>query len=451
MTDGPRIFAKQPSARLLGLDHLLNIRGDQLQFYEDMRAGYGDVVRLRLGPYRSYLLFHPDHIEELLTRKWSQFIRFQKLTDVVRQWNGDSLLLAEGDDWRQRRRKVMPSFQTKRLPDYGAMAVAETEKMCETLAQAAVEGSVRFDTDSTMARLTLDIATRTLFGAQPRSNGEEIEHAIQVLSDTAFRESTSPATLPDWVPLPDKHRKKWAMKVMDDLVRELVRERIERGTQGDQRDLLTSLIEQHEGDCDEIRNDVMSLLIAGHETSGALLGWLFACLAQSPPWLAKLQQEIEAVLGMRSPSAADIANLPVLRAVVDETLRLFPPAYTLFLRQAEEDVDLLGVKLRKGDLVQIIPFTTQRDPRFFINPTAFDPARFLTNPSWPQYAYLPFGAGPRVCIGQNFGLMESCLVVATVLQRMMPLATKGFPTPSAKFSLRPLGGLPMTWKIIQKF
>lgn len=451
MTDGPRIIAKQPSARLLGLDHLLKIRRNQLQFYEDMRAAYGDVVRLRLGPYRSHLLYHPDHIEELLTRKWFKFIRFKKLTDVVRQWNGDSLLLAEGDEWRQRRRKVMPSFQTKRLPDYGAMAVAETEKLCGTLSKAAVDGELRIDTDATMARLTLDIATRTLFGAQPRSNGEEIEHAIQVLSDTAFRESTSPSTLPDWVPLPDKHRKKWAMKVMDDLVRGLVRERIERGTHGDQRDLLTSLIEQHDGDFEDVRNDVMSLLIAGHETSGALLGWLFACLAQSSDWLAKLRHEIETVLGPQSPSAADIPNLPVLRAVVDETLRLFPPAYTLFLRQAEEDVDLLGIKLRKGDLVQIVPFTTQRDPRFFINPTTFDPARFLTNPTWPQYAYLPFGAGPRVCIGQNFGLMESCLVVATVLQRMAPLATKGFPNLSAKFSLRPLGGLPMTWKIIQKF
>ena len=436
---------------MLGLDHLLKIRGDQLQFYEDMRATYGDVVRLRLGPYRSHLLFHPDHIEEVLTRKWSKFIRFQKLTDVIRQWNGNSLLLAEGDEWRQRRRKVMPAFQTKRLPDYGAMAVSETEKLCETLGQAAVEGTLRFDTDATMARLTMDIATRTLFGAQPRSNGDEIEKAIQILSDTAFRESTSPASLPDWVPLPDKRRKTWAMKVMDDLVRELVRERIERGTQGDQRDLLASLIEQHDGEFEEIRNDVMSLLIAGHETSGALLSWLFACLAQSPAWLTKLRQEIWDVLGPRMPSAADIAELPVLRAVVDETLRLFPPAYTLFLRQAEEDVDLLGVKLRKGDLVQIVPYTTQRDPRFFINPTAFDPARFLTNPTWPQYAFLPFGAGPRVCIGQNFGLMESCLVVATVLQRMVPLATQDFPTPSAKFSLRPFGGLPMTWKIIQKF
>lgn len=450
MTQSARIGARHPSPHLLGLDHLLKIRRDQLQFYEDMREAYGDVVRLRLGPYRSHLLFHPDHIEELLTRQWSKFIRFKKLTDVIRQWNGDSLLLAEGDEWRQRRRKVMPAFQTKRLPDYGVMAVAETERLCERLAQHEVDGQLRFDTDATMARLSLDIATRTLFGAQPRPNGDEIEQAIGALSDTAFRESTSPATLPDWLPLRAKHRKAWAMDVMDTLVTGLVRERIDRGTQGDQRDLLATLIKEHQGEFTQIRNDVMSLLIAGHETSGALLSWVFACLAHSPEWLEHLRYEITVVIGTRLPRPEDIANLPVLRAVIDETLRLYPPAYTLFLRQAEEDVDLLGISLRKGDLVQIVPFITQRDPRFFAEPAAFNPARFLAEPSWPQYAYLPFGAGPRVCIGQNFGLMENCLVVATMLQHMVPLASGQFPIPSAKFSLRPRGGLPMTWDVIKK-
>jgi len=253
------------------------------------------------------------------------------------------------------------------------------------------------------------------------------------------------------MPLAVKRDKKWAMKTMDDLVMGLVHERIERGADGDQSDLLASLIEQHGGDVEEIRNDVMSLLIAGHETSGALLSWLFACLANAPKWLEKLQQELETVLAAREPTAADLASLPILRAVIDETLRLYPPAYTLFLRQAEEDVDLLGIQVRKGDLVQVVPFITQRDPRFFNNPNAFDPSRFLTKPSWPQYAYLPFGAGPRVCIGQNFGLMEICLVAATLLQRMIPLGLDQHPTPLPKFSLRPLGGLPMTWKIIKKF
>ncbi|UOA26163.1 cytochrome P450 [Pseudosulfitobacter sp. DSM 107133] len=443
----PRSTGTQPAPWLIGIDHLTQLKRDQLGLYARLRATHGDVVRLRLGPYRSHLLFHPDHIEALLTRQWAAFIRFRKLTTVIRQWNGDSLLLAEGDAWRARRRKVMPAFQTRRLPDYGQMAVQQTEQLCAELARRAENGRVTFDTDATMARLTLDIAARTLFGAEPRANGAEIERAIQTLSETAFRESTSPTTLPDWLPMAAKRRKRWAIQVMDDLVSGLVRDRIERGASGDQSDLLSTLIAEHDGDFTEVRNDVMSLLIAGHETSGALLSWLFAALATEAAWLDAVQSELAQVLSGRPPSFEDLAKLPILRATIDETLRLYPPAYTLFLRQATEPVELLDLSLRTGDLVQIIPYLTQRDPRFFDAPDQFDPARFLQPPTWPQFAYLPFGAGPRVCIGQNFGLMEACLVAATVLQRLTPMSLEAMPPPLARFSLRPDGGLPMSWQV----
>ncbi|MGH1575612.1 cytochrome P450 [Planktotalea sp.] len=444
----PRIVQSQPTPYLLGLDHLAQIKRDQLQFYARMRAKHGDVVRLRLGPYRSHLLFHPAHIEELLTRKWDAFIRFEKLTDVVRQWNGDSVLLAEGDEWRARRRKVMPAFQTKRLPHYGQMAVEQAERLGKSIAARAGTTGVQIDTDASMAHLTLDIAMRTLFGAPPCPNGNEVERAIQVLSSTAFRESTSPATLPDWLPLKAKRDKRWAMKVMDDLVSGLVHLRMKRGESGDQDDLLASLIAQHNGIFTDTRNDVMSLLIAGHETSGALLGWLFACLAREPHWLEKVQTELGTALEGRMPSAADIVHLPILRAVIDETLRLFPPAYTLFLRQASKPVDILDVSLKRGDLVQIIPYMTQRDERFFENPDRFDPTRFLGDQTWPKYAYIPFGAGPRVCIGQNFGLMETCLVAATLLSYITPAPMARIPDTHPQFSLRPRDGLNMIWHAV---
>ena len=444
----PYVTGAHPAPWFGGVDHLLRIKRDQLRFYEKMRADYGDAVRLRLGPYRSWLLFHPDHIEALLTRHWASFIRFRKLTSVVRQWNGDSLLLVEGDAWRQRRRKVMPAFQTKRLPAYGQMAVEEADRLCTSLATGAQNGRIEIDTDAVMARLTLDIATRTLFGAAPRENGEEIEQAIQILSETAFRESTSPLVLPDWLPLQAKRRKLWAMQVMDRLVSGLVKERLARGTTGSQDDLLAILIDQHGGDFTETRNDVMSLLIAGHETSGALLSWMFACLATEPEWLQRVSEELALVLGGNCPTPEAVVKLPVLRAVVNETLRLYPPAYTLFLRQAEEPLQLLDLPIRKGDLVQIIPYLTQRDPRFFHDSNRFDPARFLGDASWPQFAYLPFGAGPRVCIGQNFGLLEACLVAATLLQRVQPEPIPIMPEPLPRFSLRPKGGLQMRWRIV---
>lgn len=445
---GPRLTPSNPSSWLLGLDSLLAIRGDQLGFYARMQAKYGDHVTLRLGPYRSHLLFHPDHIEALLARNSNAFIRFRKLTDVVRQWNGNSLLVEEGESWRTRRRKVLPAFQTRRLPAYGQAAALEAEQLCQTLCKGQASDVLKFDTDAVMAKLTLDIATRTLFGAPPRENGFEIERAIQILSDTAFSESTAPVSLPDWLPLKRKRQKLGAMQVMDDLVSGLVRAGMRRDDNTSSNDLLASLIEHHNGNFTDIRDDVMSLLIAGHETSGALLSWLFACLAVFPACLSAVQDELAQVLDGAAPTPEMLSDLPVLQATINETLRLFPPAYTLFLREAAEPVDLLGVKLAKGDLAQIVPFTTHRDPRFFPGPETFDPSRFLKDQTWPQYAYLPFGAGPRVCIGQNFGLMESCLVAATILQRMTPIPMKSMPIPAAKFSLRPAEGLAMNWRLL---
>lgn len=409
-----------------------------------MRARHGDRVRLRLGPYRSWLLFHPDDVERVLVAGAASFIRFRKLTGVIAQWNGDSLIVAEGQRWRDRRRKVQPAFRTARVRDYAATAANHAERLCARFERDAERDEVTVDTDAVMARLTLDIATGTLFGTEPLANGDEVERAIQVLSDTAFHESTAPFVLPDWLPLPSKARKRRAMTLMDQVVGDLVRRRIV-DEPGDRGDLLSMLVEQHRGEHTPVRDDAMSLLIAGHETSGALLSWLFLALVQFPVWRARLIGEV-AALGDRRLGVDDVAALPLLRAVIAEVLRLWPPAYSLFLRQATEDVALDDAVIRAGDLVQIVPFALHRDPRWFDEPDSFDPDRFLRPPSWPAHAYLPFGSGPRVCIGQNFALAEACVVAATILRRWEPVAVPGVPEPNPKFSLRPKGGLPMAWR-----
>jgi enediyne biosynthesis protein E7 len=449
-TPPPDLGKAQPWTALLGIDHLLRIRGNQLTFYRQLRDRHGDAVRLRLGPYRTWILNHPDLIEAVLTRAWASFIRFEKVTNVVKQWNGPSLLLAEGSEWRERRRKVMPAFQSKRMPRYGAAVVDHTHRLVDRWTHdAGSRGEIAIDTDAVMARLTLDIATTTLFGAEPLSNGDEIETAIQVLSDTAFHESTAPFVLPDRLPLPSKRRKLWAMALMDRTVTGLVRRRLDdlaHGDTSDRGDLLSMLVEQHEGDATAIRNDSMSLLIAGHETSGALLSWLFGCLAHNQAELTIVQTELDGVLRGRLPALLDLGALPATTASVEEALRLFPPAYSLFLRQATEDVEVAGLRICKGDNVQIVPFTLHRDPRWYEAPDSFMPSRFRRAATWPQFAYLPFGAGPRVCVGQNFALMEACLAAATILQSWAPAPLVTLPTPSAKFSLRPHGGLQMVWR-----
>lgn len=442
-----RTVATAPSP-LFGLGHVLRLRADQLAFYRDMHTRFGDAVPLRLGPWRSWLLFHPDAIEAVLTQRAASFVRFEPVMRVLAQWNGQSLLVSEGDHWHGRRRKVLPAFASRRLPGYGERIVARAQVLRETWEGAArCAAPPTVDTDRAMAELTLDIAAETLFGERLGDRAAGLGSAVAALSDVAFRESTTLLRLPDWMPLPGKARKRWAMAEMDALVTGIVANRLAAAA-ADRGDLLSMLVEADGADPIAIRDDVMSLLIAGHETSGALLSWASDLLARHPDVLAAVQAELDEVLGHRPPCAADLQGLPFLHAVIAEALRLYPPAYALFPRRAVEDVPVGPMTIRRGDLVQIVPFVTQRDERWFEEPGAFRPARFLGPHAWPRYAYLPFGAGPRVCIGQSFGLLEASLVLATLLQRLSPEpAASDAAVPEAKFSLRPRNGLPQRWRV----
>lgn len=427
---------KGPSPALLGLDTLINIRRDQLGFYADMRARFGDTVPLRLGPYRSWLLFHPDQIEVVLASKAKKFIRFERMMKVLRQWNGESLFIAEGQSWHDRRRKVLPAFAQKKMPAYEAVFQQVAQDWVKHLSEKAdTEGNLHLDADDIFAQIALDIALRTLFGGGFSEGMDQVSEHIKVLSKVAFRECASPFTLPDYLPLPGKREKKAAMAFMRDLVRGLVEDRL-KGHAGD--DLLQVLIETHVGDKQEICDDAMSLLIAGHETSGAALSWIFALLADHPAALSKCQNEVA--------RTNEVHEMNYLRAVVDEALRLYPPGYTLFLRQATEDVDIAGTAVKKGDLLQIIPYMTGRDPRFFVEPNQFRPERFLTEPTWPFFANIPFSAGPRACTGHQFALKEVSIIAAELLRAFQPRLSGAFPAPEPKFSLRPQNGLPMIWE-----
>jgi cytochrome P450 len=432
--------AAAPS-RFFGLEHLLRLRTDQLAFYRDMQAQHGDAVHLRLGPWHSWLLFHPHAVETVLATRATSFVRFEPVMRVLAQWNGESLLVSEGERWHARRRKVLPAFATRRLPGYAERIVERTLALRGEW--EAAEAPI-IDTDREMVALTLEIAADTLFGEALGARAQAIGQAVAVLSDVAFRESTSPLVLPDWMPLPGKARKRQAIADMDALVRGIVATRMALPTT-DRGDLLSMLIEA-ETDAVAVRDEVMTLLIAGHETGGALISWSCDLLARHPDELAVVQGELDQALAGELPGAADLERLPILRAVVSEALRLYPPAYGLFPRRALEDVAVGDVTIRRGDLVQLIPFVTQRDPRWFEAPEDFRPSRFRFAPPWPRYAYFPFGAGPRVCIGQAFGLLEASLVLATLLQRLSPEPAALQAVPEAKFSLRPKGGLPQRWR-----
>ncbi len=266
------------------------------------------------------------------------------------------------------------------------------------------------------------------------------------LSELAFHESTSAFTLPDWLPLPSKRKKRAVISTMRDAIHRIVSHRLS-SNHTDQGDLLSMLIEHHEGNRIAIEEDSMSLLIAGHETSGATLTWLFILLAQHPEILRQVQNELDAVTQGNTVDFNTLAQLPYLTAVTQEAMRLYPAAYALFCRRATLSVELgNGIHIRKGDLVQLMPYITHRDARWFENAGVFKPERFLSEQSWPRYAYIPFGAGPRVCIGQSFGFMEVLLTAATLLQTLEPQMPTQTPVPSPRFSLRPESGFQLTWQ-----
>ena len=304
-----------------------------------------------------------------------------------------------------------------------------------------------------MTALTLNIASKTLFGADVSDQTARLGEAVAFLSDEAVRELQEPLTLPRWFPAARVRRKWEAIELIDRTTRDIIAER--RASGEDRGDLLSMLLRavDDEGDGagmtdEQARDEAVTLFLAGHDTSAAALTWVFYHLARNADVRARVERELD-TLGGALPTMADLRRLPFLEMVVKETLRLNPPAVGLFPRQAKEDVEIGGYRVRRGEQVQLLSFITQRDPRWFPAPEQFDPERFAPGrvEEIPTHAYFPFGAGPRVCIGRQFALVELSLVAATLLQSLSVHTLPGAAEADlhARLSLRPEGGLRLRW------
>jgi cytochrome P450 len=439
----------------LGLDLLPRVRRDLLGFYTSLHQTYGDAVRVRLGPYVQHLFFHPDQVKEVLVTRADSFVKIKRARQVLSQWDGNGLVLSEGAFWQRQRRLMQPAFHNDRVRRYGDAMVEITARLRDGWhAEAARRGHLDVDTNEAMTALTLNIASETLVGADISDRASRLGEAIALLSDVAVREFQEPVTLPRWLPT-QRVRRKWeAIGLLDATIRDIIRER-RASPEGDRGDLLSMLLEaaddEHDGGRmtdEQVRDETITLFLAGHDTSAAGLTWLWHNLARHPEMLGRAQREVDA-LGSRPPTAADLKRLPYLDAVLKETLRLHPPAIGVFTREATRDVEIGGYRLRRGHQVQLLSFVTQRDPRWFPEPERFDPGRFSPGRAEqiPQYAYFPFGAGPRVCIGRQFALTEMLLVAATMLQTLSVAPRPGAPPVELlpHLSLRPKGGLPLRW------
>jgi cytochrome P450 len=376
---------------------------------------------------------------------------------VLRQWSGESVLIAEGDKWLRKRRLVQPALQPKRLAGYLPAMWTEALKQCDRWQAplaAAKEETITLDVQPPMNGLTLNVVAQTMFANDLGAEAAAIGAAVATLSEIGAEELSSAFTLPRWVPTAHNRRKNAAIGVIDRIVRRMIAEHERAAAPG--TDLLSALLTHIETDPDgtrhqlareEIRDEVTTLLLAGHDTTAAGLTWTLYHLAANPEIQDGVRQEVDGVLGQRSATLDDIGHLKLLDRVVKESLRLRPPGIGVFVRQAVEDVEIGGWQLRKGALAGAYTWVVHRDHRWFPEPERFDPDRFLPErfAQLPLGSYFPFGAGPRMCIGMGMATLEIQAVVAAFLQRFRFAVPAGVapPRPIGQLSLRPESGMPL--------
>lgn len=435
----------------------LTVLRDPLRSFLEATRAYGDVVKFKLGPFDYVLLNSAEGVKHLLIDQAKNYVKSRSY-DGLRLVLGEGLVTSEGDYWRKQRKLSQPAFHKERLAAFAAMMVSDTRSMLDRWTR---EGATEVDMHEEMMRLTYRIVARTLCGVDvdpeagaartsAHAMGEAIATALRFANDYA----ESLVRLPLWWPSPAHFRFRRAAKVLDELVLGIIDER-RRNPDGARGDLLELLMAARYDDGTgmtdrQLRDEVMTIVLAGHETTATALTWTWTLLSQHPDVARKLQAEVDAVLGDRIPTFEDVPKLRYVAMVVQESMRLYPPVW-VFERQALADDVILGYAIPKGTVVAVSPYVLHRNPRYWDNPEGFDPERFSpetvaqSGDRRPKHAYLPFSVGPRQCIGNSFALMEAQLVVAMTARRFRPSLVPGHKVePDPKVTLRPKHPLPMT-------
>jgi cytochrome P450 len=418
---------------------MLAFQRDRLGFLSRMIEKYGDVVHFRIGRRRFYLLSHPDAVRDLLITLDASFTKGPALR-AAKVTLGEGLLTSEGDFHRRQRRLTQPAFHPSRVGGYATIMSEYAREQT-----GAWRDGQSVDIHEEMMQVTLCVVAKTLFDADVKEEVEEIGRAMDV-SVRMFTRAMSPlGPILNRLPLPSNFR---FYRAYDRLLKTIDRFITQRRASGEDRgDLLSMLLRSHDPEGDgsgmndkQLRDECMTLFTAGHETTANALTFTFHLLAHHPDVQARLHTEVDNVLGERLATRDDVERLPLVRNVVAESMRLYPPAWAIG-RQAKESVDIAGVSLPQGAVVLLCPWVIHRDPRWWPNPEHFDPDRWRDangNSQRPRWSYVPFGGGSRSCIGEAFAWMEAILVTATVAQqwRVEPLGPR-HPALRPTITLRP--------------
>jgi len=425
----------------------LRFLADPLPSIENLRDTYGDTVHSRFGPFRFIFVHNPDDVRHVLVDNHRNYIKSRSY-EGLRLVMGNGLVTSEGDFWRRQRRLSQPAFHRRRLETM-SQTMADRVSLTATQWHERSGGApLKVDFHEEMMQMTLGIVGQTLFGLDLSHESSTLGPAVSCVLQHANEFAESFVRIPLWVPTPSNMRFRQQKKLLDAAVHKIISER--RANPGDHGDLLSMLMAVT-GDSDDdrmtdaqLRDEVMTLFLAGHETIATAMSWTFMLLSQHPEVAVRVRDELNSVLGDDPVRFEDLPKLPYTGSVIDEAMRLYPPAW-IIERQALEDDTVGGYRVPKGAVVAVSPWGLHHSPKLWKDPKRFDPDRFSAEAraEHPKYAYLPFGGGPRFCIGNNFALMEAKIILATFV-RQFDIDIPHTPVPIPRVTLRPVGGMPAT-------
>ena len=446
--DGGHLPPTLKSHRFLG--HLEAVKNNPLELFEQARS-LGDLVRLRVLHIQAFGLYHPDYVKYVCITNKENYVKQTNGYEKLRLLLGDGLVTSEGDFWRRQRRIAQPAFARKSLEGFVKTMTDSTELMLKDWSR---EEQPNFDIAEEMVRLTLRIAGLTLFSCDLSDESDVLSDAIHIVL-RRFNELAMSA-LPFAEKLPTKKNAEFhnAREIMERIVYDMIQER--RNSTERHHDLLSMFVHTKDADTGEgmtnkqLRDEALTMLLAGHETTANALTWAFYLLSQHPEIARKVQEEVAEVLGEKEPTFAKVGALTYTTQVFKESMRLFPPIWAVTRKALKEDV-IGGFHIPRGAHAIIPIFSIHRHPRLWENPEVFDPDRFLPEKmearkaaGWSKYCYMPFSIGQRKCIGDHFATMEGVLILAMVMRKyQLHLHPEAKIELQGSLSLRPKNGIPM--------
>ena len=423
--------------------NMKDFNNDSLAFIEKL-AKLGDTSFIKFGPFPGYMFNHPDTVREVLVTKNDSLHKPTVTKQAVKDISGENLFSSDGDYWKTQRKLIQPAFHTQRIREYADIMVDYAHMMVNRW-----QDDETYDIYHEMTDVTMNIVVKTLFDVDITTDTSELGSAMNTIFHIADNRLKRIVQIPMWIPTAENRELSNATDIIQSRLDKIIQERRESGE--DKGDLLSMLLMAQDEDTGlgmtdkQVYHEVIALFAAGHETTANTITWTLLLLAQNPDIKQKLQTEIDTVIGNRRATMDDLRQLSYTEMVVKESMRIYPTAWAM-TRQAIEPVEIGGHQLPKNALVMVSPWTIHRDERWWDHPEEFRPERFSpeNEDTIVKYSYIPFGGGPRICIGNAFAMMEAKLVLATILQHTNLELNVDTPVkPDRVFTLRPKGGLKM--------